>query len=55
MDMLDMFTIDANKTRFFNGTEYRVVSILDNGLLLCVVKEEAEKGIFPLNTVIIPA
>lgn len=38
----------------YQGVEYQVVSVLDNGLLLAVVKADLDNEKFPLQTVVIP-
>lgn len=47
-------TYELSRSCTYGGIEYKVISVLENDLLLCVVKSDLEKGIFPLNTVIIP-
>ncbi|MDP4147435.1 MAG: hypothetical protein Q8936_23705 [Bacillota bacterium] len=50
--MNDFYEID--RTCIFNDVEYRVIQLLDNNLMLTVVKEDLEKEVFPLQTFIIP-
>ncbi|TQR48517.1 hypothetical protein DJ027_22585 [Bacillus cereus] len=38
----------------FKGTDYKVVSVLDNNLLLVVSKKDLENEKFPMQTHIIP-
>ncbi|MEI2341622.1 hypothetical protein [Priestia megaterium] len=45
---------EVDRTSEYQGIEYRVVEVLDNDLLLVVVKADLENGKFPLQTFIVP-
>lgn len=38
----------------YGGQEYRIVEILNSGLLLVVKKDEFDKGVYPMQTYVIP-
>ena len=50
--MSDLFPVD--RTCEYNGEVYRVVSVLDNDLLLVVNQNDLDNKQFPLDTKIIP-
>ncbi|GAA4828146.1 hypothetical protein GCM10023310_01090 [Paenibacillus vulneris] len=49
---MDLLSLDRSCS--YKGIEYKVVAVLENDLLLCVLREDYEKGNYPINTVIIP-
>lgn len=45
---------NTNRSTEYKGIVYKVVSVLENDLLLVVKKDDFEKKVFPMQTFLIP-
>lgn len=50
----DIMDLTLDRVVIYDGKEYKIVEILASDLLLVVKKDEFDKGVYPMETRVIP-
>lgn len=54
MDFVLPESISLDRYTNYRGIDYKIVEVLNSEMLLVVKKEDFDKGIFPIQTYILP-